>query len=247
MSGHSKWSSIKHKKGAADAKRGKVFSKLAKEITVVAKQGGGDLDSNAKLRMLVQKAKEANMPGDNIDRAIKKGTGELPGVSYESIQYEGYGPAGVAVLVEALTENKNRTTAEVRNIFERKHGSLAGQGSVGWQFSKKGYMTLKKTEAEEDRLMEVAVEAGADDIKSDGDLFEVTCDPKDFEKVKKAIDDAKISLQTHEVTMIPSSTVKVKGPDAKKVLDLVDSLEDLEDVQHVYANFDIPDDELKGE
>ena len=245
MSGHSKWASIKHKKGAADAKRGKIFSKLAKEITVAAKQGGGKVDMNPKLRMIIQKAKDNNMPADNIDRAIKKGTGELPGVVYEEITYEGYGPGGIAVLIEALSENKNRTSAEVRNIFERKHGNMAGQGAVAWQFQKKGYIVIQKTSSDEEKLMSLVLDAGAQDLKTEGDFYEITSDVKDFERVRKAIEDQGIALESAEVTMLPQSTIRVEGDNAKSVLALVEGLEELDDVQNVYSNFDIPDDQMK--
>lgn len=245
MSGHSKWASIKHKKGAADAKRGKIFSKLAKEISIAAKQGGGKAETNARLRMIVQKARDNNMPADNIDRAVKKGTGELPGVSYEEITYEGYGPGGVAIFVEALSDNKNRTTSEVRTIFDKKKGSMAGQGAVGWQFQKKGYILVNKGKVDEAKLMDLVLDAGAQDLNSEGDSFEVTTEAKDFENVKKAIADAAIPIESAEITMLPSSTVKVQGENAKQVLGLVEGLEDLDDVQNVYANFDIPDEEIE--
>lgn len=246
MSGHSKWATIKHKKGAADAKRGKLFSKFVKEITVAAKVGGGSMDTNPRLRLVVAKAKASSMPADNIERAIKKGTGELPGVVYEEVFYEGYGPGGVAILVEVLTDNKNRTTAEVRSIFEKKGGSLAAQGAVARQFHKKGLILVRKDAADEEKLMDLALNAGADDLKTEGDLFEITTDPKDFEAVKKAIDDAKIAHESAEVTMLPEATVPVAGPNAASVLVLVEALEDNEDVQNVYANFDIPEDQMNA-
>ncbi|MFH1644846.1 MAG: YebC/PmpR family DNA-binding transcriptional regulator [Candidatus Omnitrophota bacterium] len=245
MSGHSKWSSIKHKKGAADAKRGKIFSKIAKEITVAAKTGGGDVITNARLRMIVNKAKSVNMPSDNIDRAIKKGTGELPGVTYEELCYEGYGPSGVAVIVEALTDNKNRAAAEIRNIFSKKGGNMAGSGSVSWIFTKKGFIMVKAGTVDEDKIMTVALDAGADDMKQEDDMYEVTTSVSDFEKVKDSIDKAGIEIESAEITMIPSSTVKLDGNDAKKVLSLIETLEDHEDVQGVYANFDIPEEFLE--
>ncbi len=245
MSGHSKWATIKHKKGAADAARGRVFSKLVREIIVAAKHGGGSAETNPRLRLVLQKAKDANMPSDNVERAIKKGTGELPGVIYEEIVYEGYAPGGVAVFVEALSDNKNRTTSEVRNIFEKRGGSMAGQGAVAWQFHKKGYLAVSKSKVDEDKLMSLALDAGAQDMAASGDVFEITTDPKDFEAVKKAVEAAKVPIESAEVTMLPQSTVKVEGPGAKAVLALVEGLEELEDVQHVYANFDIPDEELK--
>ena len=245
MSGHSKWASIKHKKGALDAKRGALFTKLIKEITVAAKNGGGNQESNARLRTAIVKAKEANMPADNIDRAVKKGTGELPGVVYEEVTYEGYGAAGVAILIEALTDNKNRTTAEIRNILEKKGGNMSGAGSVAWQFHKKGFILVKKEAADEEKLMTIALDAGASDFASEKETYEITTEPQDFEKVKKAIVDAKIATESAELTRIPSATVKVLGNDAKNILALVDSLEENEDVQNVYANFDIPDEVLK--
>lgn len=245
MSGHSKWSSIKHKKAATDAKRGALFTKLIKEISVAARNGGGNMETNVSLRTAVQKAKSGNMPGDNIDRAIKKGTGELPGVVYESIFYEGYGPGGVAILVEALTDNKNRASAEVRNLFSKKNGNLAGAGSVSWMFSKKGYILVEKDKAGEEKLMDIALNAGAEDMSSESDLYEITTSVSNFEKVKQALGDNKIPLQSAEITMIPSSLVKVTGQDAKNVLALVEALEEHEDVQKVYANFDIPDEELE--
>lgn len=245
MSGHSKWASIKHKKAATDAKRGALFTKLIKEITVAAKNGGGSMETNVALRTAVQKAKGGNMPWDNIDRAIKKGTGELPGVIYESIFYEGYGPGGVAVLVEALTDNKNRASAEIRNLFSKKNGNLAGAGSVSWMFTKKGYILVEKDKANEEKLMDVALNAGAEDMKSEGDAYEITTAVQEFEKVKQALTDNKIPMQEAEVTMVPSSLVKVTGQDAKNVLALVEALEEHEDVQKVHANFDIPDEELE--
>lgn len=245
MSGHSKWASIKHKKASVDAKRGKLFSKFIREITVAARGGGGSLETNPRLRMVVQKARDSNMPADNIDRAIKKGTGELPGVTYEDMRYEGYGPAGVALIIECLTENKNRSSSEVRSTLDKNGGKLAGVGAVAFQFEKKGFITIEKTRAEEDALMNIALDAGASDMKQEGELFEVFTEPQDFEAVKKAIQGAGIQMMASEITMIPSSTVKVMGPDAKKVIHLVEALEELDDVQNVYANFDIPDEELQ--
>ena len=245
MSGHSKWATIKHKKGALDAKRGALFTKVIKEITVAARNGGGNPDANPRLRTALAKAKEANMPSDNIDRAIKKGTGELPGVIYEEVNYEGYGPGGVAILIEALTDNKNRTTAEIRSILEKKGGNMSGAGSVAWQFAKKGFIVVKKQAVDEEKLMTIALDAGASDFNSDKDSYEIITEPQDFEKVKKAVTDAKVSQESAEITMIPSTTVKLAVSDAKSVLALVESLEDHEDVQHVYANFDIPDEMLQ--
>ncbi len=242
MSGHSKWSTIKHKKGALDAKRGAIFTKLIKEITVAAKNGGGNPDANPRLRTALAKAKESNMPSDNIDRAIKKGTGELPGVIYEEQSYEGYGPGGVAILIEALTDNKNRTTAEIRNILEKRGGSMSGAGSVAWQFHKKGLLTVKKAAIEEDKLMTVVLDAGASDFVVLADVYEITTEPLDFEKVKKVLADQNIKTETAELTRIPQATVKIgEAAAAKNILALTDALEDHDDVQSVHANFDIPD------
>ncbi len=247
MSGHSKWATIKHKKGALDAKRGAVFTKLIREITVAAKNGGGNPDANPRLRTVLGKAKEANMPADNIDRAIKKGTGELPGVIYEEIAYEGYASGGVALLIEVLTDSKNRTASEIRNILEKKGGNMSGAGSVAWQFHKKGLIIVKKTVVGEDKLMSIALDAGASDFVAGNEVYEVTAEPHDFEKVKKAILEAGITTESAEVTCIPSATVKVTdASQAKSILALVEALEDNEDVQNVYANFDIPDEILQS-
>ncbi len=246
MSGHSKWATIKHKKGALDAKRGALFTKIIKEITVAAKNGGGNPETNPRLRTVLTKAKEANMPADNIDRAVKKGTGELPGVIYEEVTYEGYGAGGVAILIEALTDNKNRTTAEIRNILEKKGGNMSGAGSVAWQFHKKGFVVVKKNVVDEDRLMTIALDAGASDFGATKDSYEIITEPQDFEKVKKAVTDAGLVPESAEITMIPQAAVKVSAdPAAKNVLELVENLEDHEDVQHVYANFDISDELLQ--
>ena len=242
MSGHSKWASIKHKKGAADAKRGQLFTKLIKEITAAAKAGGGSVDGNPRLRLALSKAKEANMPKDNIEKAIKRGTGELPGVIYEEVVYEGYAPGGVAVLIEALTDNKNRTTAEIRNIFTRNGGNLGGSGSVAWIFQKKGYILIDKTKIEEDRLMELVLNAGAEDLKTVDAAYEITTPMKDFEAVKQALTQANIPWQSAELTMLPSSTIQIADESsAKKILAFMESLEEHDDVSHAYANFDIPD------
>jgi YebC/PmpR family DNA-binding regulatory protein len=245
MSGHSKWAKIKNKKAGTDAKRGAAFTKIIREITAAAKDGGGNTETNIRLRAAIQRAKGINMPMNNVDNAIKKGTGELPGVVYENTVFDAYAPGGVALLVDCLTDNKNRTTAEVRNILNKKNGSLAGAGSTAWMFSKKGLISVEKSKADEETLMGVALDAGADDFSSDGDSYEITCDPTAFEKVKAAIEAKKIPIQTAEVTMIPSSTVKVTGPDANNVLALLEALEEHEDVQAVYANFDIPDEEIE--
>lgn len=245
MSGHSRWSTIKHKKAAADAKRGQAFTKLIKEITVAARAGGGHLDSNPRLRTAVACAKAANMPSDNIDRAIKKGTGDLPGVSYEEIQYEGYGPGGAALLVETLTDNRNRTSGEIRNLLEKKGGHMAGAGSVAWLFEKKGFILVDAGAAPEDKLFEIVLEAGAEDLKREGDKFAVTTDPGTLEEVKKSIEQKKISVESCEITRLPKSTVRVEGDKARQLLALIETLEDHDDVQHVYSNFDIPDEVLE--
>lgn len=242
MSGHSKWATIKRAKGAADAKRGQIFTKLIKEITAAAKIGGGSPDGNPRLRVAIGKAKEANMPKDNIDKAIKKGTGELPGVSYEEVAYEGYSPGGVAVLVEALTDNKNRTTAEIRNIFSKNGGNLAGAGSVAWIFTKKGYILVEKTKIEEEKLLELVLGAGAEDLKAGETAYEITTPVKDFEAVKEALTKGGIVWQSADLTMIPSSAVPIADEaTAKKVVAFVEALEEHDDVSHAYANFDIPD------
>ncbi len=244
MSGHSKWATIKHKKAATDAKRGQLFTKLIKEITVAARHGGNP-DSNPRLRVAIERAKEASMPADNIDRAVKKGTGELEGVSYEDVTLEGYGPSGVAIYIEALSDNKNRTTSEVRTIFTKKGGNMAGAGSVSWMFEKKGYIVVSKKTIDEDRLMSIVLDAGAEDMVVEEENFAVKTSPADFYKVKKALDDNSVKIESAEITLVPKSTVKVLGEDAKRVLDLVNSLEEHGDVQNVYANFDIPDELLK--
>jgi YebC/PmpR family DNA-binding regulatory protein len=242
MSGHSKWSTIKRKKGAADAKRGQLFTKLIREITVAARTGGGDPDGNPRLRTAILAAKAENMPKDNIERAIKKGTGDLEGAAYEEVVYEGYGPGGVAVLVETLTDNRNRTVSDVRHAFSKAGGNLGGTNCVAFLFDNKGIITLDKEGQEEDRVLEVALEAGAEDVSAGGDDFEVTCAPEDFEAVREALTQAGFSVQTAELAMIPQTTVNViDEKEASRVLRLMEALEDLDDVQHVYANFDIPD------
>ena len=244
MSGHSKWATIKHKKAATDAKRGSLFTKLIKEISVAAR-GGGNPDTNPRLRVAIERAKESSMPSDNIDRAVKKGTGQLEGVTYEDITLEGYGPGGVAIYIEGVSDNKNRTTAEVRTIFTKKGGNMAGAGSVAWMFEKKGYIVVSKAIVEEDKLMGVALDAGAEDMIVEDENYAIKTGPQDFFKVKKAIDDAGIKTEDAQISLLPKNTVKVEGSDAKKILDLVDAIEEHEDVQHVYANFDIPDDLIK--
>jgi YebC/PmpR family DNA-binding regulatory protein len=247
MSGHSKWSTIKHKKGAADAKRGRLFTRFIKEITMAAKAGGGSAEANPRLRSAVQAAKKASMPADNIDKAIKRGTGELEGVIYEEVMYEGYGSGGAGILVEAVTDNKNRTTAEIRHIFGKYGGNMAATGSVAFQFSKKGYIAVEKSAANEDQLMELALEAGAEDFRSDdSDLFEITTDTGSFEAIKVKLEEKNVPLQTAEIQMTPQSTVAVgdKGPSLLKLLEM---LEDNEDVQKVWSNGDIEDKYLSGE
>jgi len=245
MSGHSKWKTNKGKKSLADAKKGAAYTKIIKELTIIAREGGGNPDTNSKLRAVIAKAREANMPQDNVKMAIKRGTGELPGVIYEAVMYEAYGPGGVAILIDALTDNKNRTTAELRNIMSKKGGNMAGAGSVAWMFTKKGYFLIDKAQAHEDELMTIVLDAGAEDFKSDDSNYEITTSPQDFEKVKQAIEAKGIKPQDAEVTMIPSSTIKVVGNEAKQVLSLVEALEEHDDVQQVYANFDIPDEILE--
>ncbi|MDO8662564.1 MAG: YebC/PmpR family DNA-binding transcriptional regulator [Candidatus Omnitrophota bacterium] len=241
MSGHSKWKTNKGKKSIADAKKGATYTKIIKELTVIAREGGGNPDTNPRLRAVMQKAKEANMPSDNVKMAIKRGTGELPGVVYETCMYEAYGPGGVAMMIEVLTDNKNRTSAEIRNIMSKKSGSFAGAGSVSWMFTMKGYFLIEKSQAKEDELMNIVLDAGAEDMKADEKNFEVFTSPQNFEKVKQAIEAKGIKPQDAEITMVPSSTIKLTGNDAKQLLSLIDSLEEHDDVQHVYANFDIPD------
>ena len=245
MSGHSKWSTIKRKKGAADAKRGKLFTKVIKEIMVAARMGGGDINANPRLRSAVLAAKAENMPKDNIDRAIKKGTGELEGVNYEELTYEGYGPGGVAMLVEVLTDNKNRTVADVRHIFSKHNGSLGENGCVSWMFEKKGLIIIEKNGVDEDRLMEVALDAGALDVKDSGKEFEVTTDLASFEGVKKAIEKAGLKYNYAEVTMVAQSNVRLTGKEAEQMVKLMEVLEDSDDVQKVYGNFDIAEEEME--
>jgi YebC/PmpR family DNA-binding regulatory protein len=246
MSGHSKWATTKHKKAATDAKRGKVFTKIGKEITVAAKLGGGDPSGNPRLRTAVAKAKAVSLPAENIKRAIQKGTGELPGVSYEEITYEGYGPGGVAVLVESMTDNRNRTVSEIRSIFSKAGSNMGEAGCVSWMFHKKGYIVVNREKADEDRLMSLALDAGAEDMQAEDDNFVITTSPNDFEKVKKALEDAGLAPDVDEVTMVPQNYVKLEGKDAQQMLRLVEALEDNDDVQNVYANFDIPDEILNA-
>ena len=239
MSGHSKWHSIKHKKGATDAKRGKLFTKFIKEITVAARTGGGDPDANARLRKAILDAKAGNMPNDTIDRAIRRGTGAEEGVNYEEITYEGYGPGGVALLIEAVTDNRNRTVAEIRHIFSKNGGNLGEAGSVGWLFEKKGYIVVDKSAKPEEELFDIAIEAGADDLRDDEDNFEIITSLEDFEAVNSAVKSAGIEPQVAEVSMVPQNYVKLEGGNAHQMLRLMEALEDHDDVQKVHANFDI--------
>ncbi len=246
MPGHSKWASIKHKKGALDAKRGKVFSKLIKEITVAARLGGGDPAGNPRLRTAIQAAKAENMPKENIERAIKKGTGELEGTSYEETSYEAYGPGGVAILIDCLTDNKNRTVADLKHIFDRHGGNLGEPGCVSWMFVKKGLIVFDADSMDEEQLLEIALDAGAEDVIQEGGQFEVRTEPADFEKVKKAFDDAGLSYTLAEISMIPQNTVRLEGKKAEQMLHLMEALEDNDDISHVYANFDIPDEVIEA-
>lgn len=242
MSGHSKWASIKHKKGAVDAKRGKIFTKIIKEITVAARLGGGDLTGNSRLRQAIASAKQANMPADNITRAIKKGTGELEGVQYEEVTYEGYGPGGAAVFVEVMTDKKNRTVGEIRSIFTKNNGNIGANGCVAWMFEQKGFILIDDSEGNEDELMELAIEAGAEDLKREGDQFQITTSLEDFESVRKAFEDKEIKMAVAELTRISENSVELDKKNGKSHLRLLESLEDHDDVQKVYSNFDIPED-----
>jgi YebC/PmpR family DNA-binding regulatory protein len=245
MSGHSKWSTIKRKKAKIDAERGKVFTKLIKEITTAARQGGGDEDANPRLRSALLAAKAANMPLANIERAVKKGTGELPGVIYEEKTYEGYGTNGVAIMIDTLTDNTNRTTSDVRHLLSKYGGSLGENGCVSWMFEKKGYLTVNREDIEEEVLMDIAIEAGAEDIGSEEDIYEIITMPDNFLAVKEALEKANISASSAELTMIPKTMIKIGGKAAESVLKLMDALEDNEDVQQVYSNFDIEETEIK--
>jgi YebC/PmpR family DNA-binding regulatory protein len=246
VSGHSKWSSIKHKKGAADAKRGQLFSKLSRAITVAAKEGGGDPNTNANLTTAIQKAKDNSMPKDNIERAIAKGAGGGDGETYETIIYEGYGPNGVAVLVEAMTDNRNRTAAEVRNIFNRTSGKLGETGTVAWIFERKGSIVVEASATDEDTLMTVAIDAGAEDVSQDENTYEIVTDPTDFMTVRGALEEAGIAFASAELAMLPKTTVQLEQSDAKKMLRLMDALEECDDVQEVHANFDISEEILEA-
>ncbi len=245
MSGHSKWASIKHKKAIVDAKRGQAFTKLIREITVAAKTGGGDQAMNPRLRTAIQSAKEANMPADNIDRAIKKGTGELEGVVYEEIAYEGFGPEGSAILVACLTDNKNRSASEIRSVFGKNGGNMGSAGTVAWMFEKKGFIVIQKDATTEDNLMEIALGAGAEDMTSTEQVFEVTTAPQDLWTVREAIEKANIKIENANLTMIPKNLTSVSSEVARKVVNLIEKLEEHDDVQNVYSNVDIPDDVMK--
>jgi YebC/PmpR family DNA-binding regulatory protein len=244
MSGHSKWHTIKHKKGALDAKRGKLFTKLIKELTVAARTGGGDPEANARLRKAVSDAKAGNMPNDTIARAIRRGTGEEEGVNYDEITYEGIGPGGVAIMIEAMTDNRNRTVAEIRHAFSKNGGALGVSGSQAWNFEKKGYIVVEKAAKGEDELFEIVTEAGAEDLRDDGDNFEIITAPENFDAVHDALKQAGVELQVAEVEMLPKSYVKLEGADARSMLKLMETLEDHDDVQKVSANFDIDEAEM---
>jgi len=246
MSGHSKWATIKHQKGAKDKARGKLFAKLIRQVEVAAREGGGDIEANATLRTMYAKARAASVPIDTIDRAIKRGTGELEGVTYESITYEGYAPGGVALLIDVLTDNRNRTGAEVRSVFSRMGGSMAEPGAVSWQFSRKGVILVPRS-ASEDDVMLAALDAGAEDVVDDGDEWRLTCEPQATEAVREALEAAGLTVLSAESTMVSSTTIAVTDPEeAKKILRIMDALEDHDDVQDVYSNFDIPDDILQS-
>jgi len=246
MSGHSKWSTIKHKKAKIDAERGKTFTKLIREITTAARQGGGDENANPRLRSALLAAKAANMPAANVERAVKKGTGELPGVIYEEKMYEGYGPGGVAIMVQTLTDNPNRTTSEVRHELTRHAGNMGEAGCVSWMFENKGLLLVNKTDCGEDRLMELVLDAGADDMNVEEETYEIVCSPSLFNKVKEVLEGQKIPIASSEITYVPKTSVKVGGKQAEQVVRLMEALEELDDVQNVYANFDIDAKELGG-
>jgi len=242
MSGHSHWAGIKYKKAAADAKRGKIWSKIARMIIVAAKNGGGDPAANLALRYAIDKAKAANMPKDTIEKAIKKGTGEIEGAHFEEVLYEGYGPSGVAIMVEALTDNRNRTGPEVKRLFERHGGSLGTSGCVNWMFTKKGLITVNTANADEEQLLEIALSAGADDIQTVGEVFEITCEPGAYEELKKTLQEKEIATEVAEISMVPQNTIDINDEHtAKKIISLMEAFEDHDDVQNAYANFDIPD------
>jgi YebC/PmpR family DNA-binding regulatory protein len=246
MSGHSKWHSIKHKKGAADAKRGKLFTRIIKELTVAARNGGGDPDSNPRLRTVVADAKAANMPAENIKRAIQRGTGELPGVSYEEVTYEGYGPGGAALLIECLTDNRNRTVGELRHLLSKSNGNLGETNSVAWMFTKKGYIVVDKAAADEEALLNAVLEAGGDDLRDDEDTWEIISDPSAFESVRDAVKSLGIDPASAEVAMLPQNYIKLEGKEANQMVKLMEALEEHDDVQHVWSNFDIEEKEIEA-
>ena len=246
MSGHSKWATIKHKKGAADAKRGKVFTRIIKELTVAARQGGGDPEMNPRLRTVVADAKANNMPRENIDRAIRRGTGEEPGVTYDEITYEGYGPGGVALMIETLTDNKNRTVGEIRHLLDKHAGNLAAENSVAWMFSRKGQIFVAKGKIEEDKLLSAVLDAGAEDMNDDDDGWEIVCAPEHFEAVRDAVKAVGVEPESAAVAMVPQNYVKLVGREAQQMLKLMEAIEDHDDVQHVWANFDVEEKEIEA-
>ena len=246
MAGHSKWAKVKHFKGALDAKRGKIFSKLSKEITIAAKLAGGDPGMNPRLRTIIADAKANNMPRENIERAIRRGTGEEPGVSYEEIMYEGYGPGGVAILIQTLTDNKNRTVGEIRHMLGKHNGNLAAENSVAWMFTRKGQVIIEKDKADEEKLLNAALEAGADDMSDDGSVWEIISAPESFDAVRDAVKGLGLEPASAEVAMIPQNYIKLTGKDAQQMLRLMEGLDDHDDVQHVWANFDIEEKEIEA-
>lgn len=246
MAGHSKWAQIKHKKLKMDERRGRLFSKIAREITAAARIGGGDILMNPRLRSIIEEARSVNMPNENIERAIKRGTGELPGVTYEEVSYEGYGPGGIAILIKALTDNKNKTTGDIKHIFSKYGGNLGEAGCVAWQFKSKGIIIISKKKYDEDTILSIALDAEAEDVKGEDDTFEIRTECEKFFKVKEAFKKQNIEIEQAELTMLPQSTIKLEGKEAERLLKLIQALEDLEEVQKVYANFDIPEEVMKA-
>ena len=246
MSGHSKWHTIKHKKGAADAKRGKIFTRIIKELSVAARNGGGDPGMNPRLRTIIAEAKASNMPRENIERAIRRGTGEEPGVSYEEITYEGYGPGGVAILIEVVTDNKNRSVGEIRHLLGKYNGNLAAENSVAWMFTRKGQVIVEKEKADEDKLLNAALDAGADDMADDGSVWEIVSAPESFEAVRDAVKALGLEPVSAEVAMVPQNYIKLQGSEARSMLKLHEMLDDHDDVQHIWANFDIDEQEIEA-
>jgi YebC/PmpR family DNA-binding regulatory protein len=245
MSGHSKWSSIKHKKAATDAKRGNLFTRFIRELTIAARSGGGDPESNSRLRHAIEGARAVNMPSDNIKKAIQRGTGELEGVNYEEFSYEGYGPGGVAILADAMTDNKNRTVSEVRHVFEKYNGNLGQQGCVSWMFTRKGVILVPQSAIGEDELMEIILESGAEDMVKEGNSYEITTTTEDFDKVREALKAKKLPVESAEMAKVPSTYIKLEGRQAEQMMKLYDKLEELDDIQNVWANFDIADEEIE--